>query len=522
MRPSLPPDLQGLNVRDFLEDAVRRVPDQPFVVTHDERLTYAEFDARVDRTAAAWQALGVGKGDRVAVLVENSVTFLVAWLALAKVGGILVAINTRFKVPEVRGMLEISDAQLALAGPGHAEVMTAAAAERGIRVVETTELERLADGESGAFDRPELGAGDVVSFIFTSGTTGRSKAVMQTHGNFVLTGQAYPWWLECEPGTRFYCCLPLFHVNGQAYSTMGTIGNRGTLVLAERFSASRFWDDIRTHEVNVVNYIGAMIAILTKLEPTPAERDHVLRIAYGAPKFPQDQLEAIEERFGITLVSGFGMSETTFGLVEALTDRPPGTIGKPRLHPDGRLTNEARVVDDDGQDVPDGEVGELVFRNPMTMKGYFAAPELTAQALRDGWLYTGDYARRDAQGFYTFVDRKKDIVRRRGENVSSLEVELTLGDHPAVEEAAVVGVPAELTDEEVLALVVLKPGGDASPEELAVWCEERLADYKVPRYVLVVDELPKTATQKVEKARLRADLTDRAGWYDHEAARARR
>jgi crotonobetaine/carnitine-CoA ligase len=216
------------------------------------------------------------------------------------------------------------------------------------------------------------------------------------------------------------------------------------------------------------------------------------------------------------------MSETTFGLVESLTDRPPGTIGKPRRHPDARLTNEARVVDDDGVDVPDGEVGELVFRNAMTMKGYFAAPEQTAQALRDGWLYTGDYARRDAQGYYTFVDRKKDIVRRRGENVSSLEVELTLGDHPAVEEAAVVGVPAELTDEEVLALVVLKPRGAATPEELAVWCEERLADYKVPRYVLVVDDLPKTATQKVEKARLRADLPDRAGWYDHEAARARR
>ena len=171
--------------------------------------------------------------------------------------------------------------------------------------------------------------------------------------------------------------------------------------------------------------------------------------------------------------------------------------------------------------MPDGEVGELVFRNPMTMKGYFGEPELTAQALRGGWLYTGDYARRDEDGFYTFVDRKKDIVRRRGENVSSLEVELTLGDHPAVEEAAVVGVPAELTDEEVLAFVVLKPGGAATPEELAAWCEERLADYKVPRYLHIVETLPKTATQKVEKARLRADLTGRAVWYDHEAARAR-
>ena len=152
---------------------------------------------------------------------------------------------------------------------------------------------------------------------------------MQTHGNFVLTGQAYPFWLELEPGTRFYCCLPLFHVNAQAYQTMGAIGNEGTLVLVERFSASRFWDDVRTHRVNVVNYIGAMIAILTKLEPSPAERDHELRIAYGAPKFPEEQLRAIEARFGITLVSGFGMSETTFGLVESLHGGRPAPSASP-------------------------------------------------------------------------------------------------------------------------------------------------------------------------------------------------
>ncbi len=515
--PTLPADLQGINVRDFFEDVARRLPDRPFIVTRDRSFTYGEIDERVDRTASAWRGLGVSKGDRVAFMVDNSPEFLVTFLALAKIGAILVAVNTRFKPREIATMLEISRAQLLLAGAPHVDVARRAA--DGIRVVSMDELVTLADASAREFDHPPLTADDVVSFIFTSGTTGRSKAVMQTHGNYVLTGQAYPHWLELDKGTRFYCCLPLFHVNAQAYSTMGAIGNEGTLILVERFSASRFWDDVRTHRANVVNYIGAMIAILTKLERSDAERDHELRIAYGAPKFPEGQLQAIEARFGFTLVSGFGMSETTFGLVESPHERPPGSVGKPRLHPDTRLTNEARVVDDEGNDVGPGEVGELVFRNAMTMKGYFDDPERTREAIRDGWLYTGDYGSKDANGFYYFVDRKKDIVRRRGENVSSLEVELTLMDHPAVEEAAVVGVPAELTDEEVLAFAVLHDGHTAEPAELAEWCAERLADYKVPRYLQIVEKLPKTATQKVEKVRLRTEVADPATWYDHQAAR---
>jgi len=515
--PALPPDLRGLNVRDFLEEAVRAVPDQPFVITPEGSTTFADFDDRVDRTAAAWQSLGVAKEDRIAFLVGNTPDFLVAWLALAKIGAILVAVNTRFKPPEMRAMLEIGRVKLVLADTERLAAARAAAGE--LPVVALDDLVALASGSEPAFDRLPLRADDVVSFIFTSGTTGRSKAVMQTHGNYVLTGQAYPWWLGCQPGTRFYCCLPLFHVNGQAYSTMGTIGNRGTLILAERFSASRFWDDVGAYGANVVNYIGAMIAILTKLSPTPAERNHGLRIAYGAPKFPEGQLRAIEARYGLKLISGFGMSETTFGCVESLDVRPPGTIGKPRRHPDPRLGNEVRVVDDDDRNVAPGEIGELVIRNAMMMKGYFDEPELTAETLRGGWLHTGDYATLDGDGYFSFVDRKKDIVRRRGENVSSVEVEVTLGDHPAVEEAAIVGVPAELTDEEVLAFVVLRPGQRAEPSELVAFCADRLSDYKVPRFVQIVDSFPKTATQKVEKGKLRAEVADPARWYDAEAER---
>jgi crotonobetaine/carnitine-CoA ligase len=518
--PTLPADLQRLNVRDFIEAAAAQVPDRPALVTRAGTLTYAELDRRVDLAASAWLALGVRKGDRVAFLVENSDAFVTTWLGLAKIGAVLVAINTRFNANEVRAMLEVGKPQLLVAGEPQLETARAAASGFDAAVRSIDEVLAIAEQASRSFERPPLAADDVISLIFTSGTTGRSKAVMQTHANYVLTGQAYPYWLELDEGTRFYCCLPLFHVNAQAYQTMGMIGNRGTLVLVERFSASRFWDDIRAHRVNVVNYIGAMIAILTKREPSAEERDHELRIAYGAPKFPEEQLQTIEERFGITLVSGFGMSETTFGLVESLRERRPESIGRPRLHPDDRLTNEARVVDGDGRDVPVGEVGELVLRNAMIMKGYFDDPARTGEAIRAGWLYTGDYVSRDTDGFYYYVDRKKDIVRHRGENVSSLEVELTLADHPAVEEAAVVGVPAELTDEDVLAFVVLATGQTAEPSELVEWCRDRLSAYKVPRYLQIVSELPKTPTQKVEKQRLRTEVADPYGWYDSGAERA--
>jgi crotonobetaine/carnitine-CoA ligase len=513
--PPLPETMRGLNVRDLLEGAVAEAPDAPFLVTRDERLTYAEFDARVNRAAAAWQARGVGKGDRVAFMLENSADFLVAWFGLAKIGAILVGLNTRWKTREVADALTRTAPRLALADGDHLDTVRAAAVAETLSLGEFT---AEAAGAAASFERPPLEANDPISFIFTSGTTGYPKAVQQTHGAYVLTGEAYPWWLGLERGDRIYACLPLLHVNAQAYSTMGTIGMRGSLFLVERFSATRFWDDVRSHRANAFNFIGAVIAILLKAEPGPHERDHELKVMYGAPSFPERERAAIEDRFGVRIISGFGMSETTFGLIEQpYGERRSGSMGKARLHPDPAFTNEARVVDDQGQELPPGQAGELIIRNPAIMRGYYDDPERTAEALRDGWLWTGDLAIRDADGFFFYVDRKKDIVRRRGENVSSVEVEVVLTAHPAVAEAAVVGVPSELTDEEVLALVQPLPGESPDPRELADWCRERLADFKVPRYIQLVDELPKTSTGKLQKGNLREMIVDPGAWWDAEA-----
>jgi crotonobetaine/carnitine-CoA ligase len=510
-------DLNTLNVRDFLEEAARAVPDETFLIHGQQRISYGEFNRRVDLAAAAWHQLGVRTGDRVAFMVENRPEFLQAWLGLAKVGAVLVAFNTRWQTAEVADFLQLTQPRFALVSERYRDMFQPAIpAATGLEEVLTigpdggsADLDllrstgRRPDASCGA-PHVDLNAGDVVSFISTSGTTGRPKAVMQTHGNYVLTGEGYAHWVELRRGERIYLCLPLFHINSQAYTVMGAIAARAAIVLVERFSASRFWSDMSEYGVNVFNYIGSMLAVLMKRDPSPEERDHAVRLTYGGPALPGPLRQEVEERFRLTLISGIGMSETTFGLIESLHgERRSGSLGMPRQHPDPRIVNEARVVDDEGRDVPAGEVGELILHNPVMMKGYYRDPEQTARTIRGGWLYTGDLVRKDEEGFFYFVDRKKDVIRVRGENVASAEVEQVLSEHPAVQEAAVVGIPSELTDEEVVAFVIPRRGATPGSAELIDWCVARLAAFKAPRQLWLVESLPKTETQRVEKHRLR-------------------
>ena len=502
------------DIRQFLEEAVARNVDQPFLIWQNETQTYEEFNSRVDAAANLWWEVGVRKGDRVSFMVDNSPEFLHAWLGLAKLGAVLVAINTGFRLTEASYLVAHSESRFALVDSRYAELFAQVQQEVGSlqRTFSLGATEGFEDfraytaGLQGPPPGVSLHGDDLVSLIYTSGTTGSPKGVMQTHQNYVRTGQAYPFWMGMEKGDRIYACLPLFHINSQAYSTMGAIGAEGALVLAPRFSARRFWPDIREHGVAVFNFIGAMTVILSKSEPSDTDRDNLVRVAYGVPALPHDVRTSIEERFGLSCISGFGMSETTFGLLEPMdTERRPGSMGIPRQHPDPSVPRtEARIVDSNGSDVPHRQIGELLLRNGAMMLGYFKDPERTEQALRDGWLYTGDSAWQDEDGYFYFVDRKKDIVRRRGENVSSLEVENVLNGHSDVLESAVIGVPSDLTDEDLLAFVVPRPGHTVNAAELVEWCASELALFKLPRYVETVDALPKTPTAKIEKHLLRS------------------
>ena len=287
--------------------------------------------------------------------------------------------------------------------------------------------------------------------------------------------------------------LPLFHINAPAYSVLGSVAARASLVLLPRFSASGFIDSARRHDATQFNAIGAMIEILMRQPERPDDADNPLRLAYAGPTPPEERHLEFERRFGLTMTSGYAMSETPYGTVWAHGTRPYGTLGSPRQHPVLGQVNEARVSPD----------GELELRNPAVMKGYWRMPEETAQVLgADGWLKTGDLVTENPDGTYTFVGRKKAVIRRRGENVAPAEIEEARGSHPDVDEEAVVGVPSELSEEDIKAFVVLRDGASADFDELRDWASQRLTPFKVPSQYEALDALPHTPTGRVAKHRL--------------------
>ena len=510
----------------FIEARARPRSERPFLLVDDRVVSYGELAALSRRAANGFRALGIGPGDRVCLLLPNCPEFLVSWFGLARLGAVAVPINTGFGPEEAGYILGHAEARAAIVAPelwpvleaarGRAPTLAEVVVGRGSQdpdahpwprgAVPFEQIVAAGDDDPG----PRTGD-DVATLIYTSGTTGRPKGVMQTHRAYVLTGQAFPWWLGLTEQDRLLTSLPLFHINAQAYSTMGALGAGASLVLLPRFSASRFWDDVRRYHATQANVIGAMLMILAKQPERADDADHPLRLVYSAPALPEAVRAALERRFGVRILFGYAMSESTFGTIEPLDGpRKPGSMGRPRQHPDPRIVNRLAIVDEWGDPLPPGRVGEIVMQNPAVTPGYFRDPERTAESLRPGpdgaiRLFTGDLATRDEDDFYFFVDRKKDVIRRRGENISSLEVENVLAAHPAVLEVAVIGVPSELSDEEVVAYVAPRPGATVDPHELATWCAERLARFKVPSRYELRAELPKTATQRIAKHILKAE-----------------
>jgi crotonobetaine/carnitine-CoA ligase len=318
-----------------------------------------------------------------------------------------------------------------------------------------------------------------------------------------MAGEGFPYWMELTAADRLMTSLPLFHINAPAYSVMGSLACGAGLILLPRFSASTFLDSARRHGATEFNAIGAMLEILMRQEPRPGDADTPLRLCYTGPAPARERQEEMEQRFGLRIVVGYAMSESPYGLIWPHGTRPYGTLGTPRQHPALGVVNEATVIGPDGEVLPSGETGELLLRNPVVTPGYWGMPAETAEAITaDGWLHTGDLVTRDDDGTYTFVARKKEVLRRRGENLSPAEVEEALMSHPSVLEAAVVGVPSELSEEEVKAFVVAAPGTGLDFAALRAHAATLLASYKVPRYWQAIEDLPRTPTARVAKHRL--------------------
>lgn len=504
-----------LRIASFLRRAADENPGKTFLVFQDKVFSYSQFADNVSRASRVFQDLGIGKGDKVCLLLPNCPEFLFAWLGLNQIGGIAVFINTALAPREIQYIADHSEAKALITSTASLESVAQQSASfhtlqhppipvEPSSASPTQSFREMLESGPPCFKEQHVGNEDVATFIYTSGTTGLPKAVMQTHQTYVLTGEAMPSWLGLNEGDRIFTCLPLFHINAQAYSVMGSIGARATLVLSEKFGASRFWGQIHASQATEFNLLGGMPLILLKQPVKPEERSHSVRVAYTAPALSQEDHEAFEYRFGVTLVVGYGMSEATFGCINPLdrNKRKIGSIGLPRSHP--QFGNDLRIVDDAAGELPALRTGEITLRNASVMKGYYKDPAASQRTLRDGWLFTGDLAYQDRDGFVFFAGRKKDMIRLKGENVSAYEVEAVIDEHPDVQESAVIGIPSQFTDERIVAFVTKKSQNTAVTEaDIISWCRERLASFKVPAAVEFRETLPRTSTQKVAKQVLR-------------------
>jgi carnitine-CoA ligase len=506
----------------LLAAAAERDPDGVWLRSDDtEPLTFAGAVTSVARLAQALRSAGVRRGDLVLVTARTTPPYLLCWLALTSLGAVAVTVNPRSAPAELAGITRQVTPRALITDTGLVGLVSAA----GIRdlpelgILDCDELAReAASGPDSGGLPDEARPGDVAVLIPTSGTTGRSKLVMQTHRAYAMAGEGFPFWMELTAADRLLTCLPLFHINAPAYSVMGSLACGAGLVLLPRFSAGGFLDAARRHGATEFNAIGAMLEILMRQPPRPDDADTPLRLCYTGPAPERERQLEIERRFGLRIVVGYAMSESPYGLIWARGTRPYGTLGSVRQHPVLAAINEARVVGEDGSVLGEGQTGEIELRNPVLTPGYWGMPEETAALMDDGWLRTGDLATVGGDGTFTFVARKKEVLRRRGENLSPLEVEEVLATHPAVLECAVVGVPSELSEDEVKAFIVAAAGSRLDFGELRSFAAARLAAFKVPRYWQLIDELPHTPTARVAKHRLPAG--HQPGEYDAEASDA--
>ncbi|QIB66065.1 AMP-binding protein [Kineobactrum salinum] len=501
--------------------------DDVFLYFGEQQYSYVDIHAAATRVAAGLSQLGVARGDKVAIMMGNRPEYLFCWFGLSMLGAVEVPLNTAHKGQLLAYMLNQADCgtlvieadylvQLEAVLPTLDKlrhVVVLGEPGGGLPGVAAFGWDAVVAND-GVFQAPKVLRSDPCAIMFTSGTTGPSKGAVLPQNYQLAMAEIICKMAQYTCGDRLYNALPLFHGNAQTLSTMPALISGASMVLKPRFSASDFWVDVRRYGCTEFNYIGGILAILLKADPQPDDADNPLRVLVGAGANKQ-VFEAFEERFAVRLVEGYGMSEIGAPLNTSLADRRPGSCGT--LNPGYQI----RLVDDDGDEVAADTPGELLVR-PLRphamMQEYYGMPEKTVEAWQDLWFHTGDCLQYDADGYYYFIDRKKDALRRRGENISSFEVERGVNSHPAVLESAAVAVRSELGEDEVMICVALRPGSSLTAEALVAHCEQEMAYFMVPRYVRFMQKLPKTPTERVQKYLLReAGVT--ADTFDREEAR---
>jgi crotonobetaine/carnitine-CoA ligase len=507
----------------IIADRAQRFPDEVAVSTLDREVSYAELCDSAQRVATALQSLGVAPGDRVATMLDPSLDYLAAWFGTAWAGAVDVPVNTEFKgeflqhvvresqatvlaidrrwLPRLDG-LDLPDlAHVLLVGDGDDAAVPAG-------VAATALSEALAsDPLTAPVPRQEH---DLLYVMYTSGTTGPSKGAMLSNRGAMFNARTWLDILELSEHDVGYSMFPLFHVTARSAVVTSCLWARAKIALRNGFSATRFWDDVRASGATFFAYMGAVIHLLYAAEPRPDDGDNSLRVAFGAAA-PPEIVEDFQRRFGVELLEVYGSTE--LGPTSAPT---PGKVKRGTM---GRVWPHQviEIQDEEGNALPAGVEGEICARpaEPLAMfDGYWRQPRATIEAFRNLWFHTGDRGRFDDEGYLIFTDRMKDSIRRRGENISSFELERSVQNHPDVLECAAYAVPSELTEDEVMIAVVLRPGRQVDAAELFRYCVEHIPRFAVPTYLRFVDVLPKTPSQRIQKYKLReegvtADAFDR-------------
>ncbi len=515
-------------VPSFLHARVSRVPQASALRYGTREYTYTELAAASDALARALAASGVSQGSRVAVVAPNSDLTVLVFLATAKLGAVFAPMNINLTDTELAYLL------------GHTKpgvVFTEAAAASRVRQrLNTLDLPATVmvfdeivastcdvDGVVSALTRragtnplperePDPGAPLVI--VYTSGTTGFPKGVVHTHRNYVFAAEAFVERMYLQPHERLLTVLPFFHINALFYSLGGALAAGACVIVSDGFSASRFWEMAVETGATEFNIIAAVGGILAKRPREEFRADHRITKVYGGPITPD--VEALFRRdFGIpNLIEGYGMSEIPGACNNPYRGRQiVGSFGLPAQHPRIGTFVQTRVVDDDGQEVGVNMPGELEVKTPIVFKEYLHDPQQTNDAFHDGWFKTGDLVRLDADGYHYFIARKKDIIRVRGENIAGAELDRVLGLHPAVQEAATIGVPADVGEEEILAVLIARDA-EVPFQEIAEWARGQLAAIKIPRYWVWTDSLPHTPSHRVAKHLLKRQPELRARAFD--------
>jgi long-chain acyl-CoA synthetase len=507
------------NLQQLLAQRVAESPDKNFLLSEVDgrQFTYTGFARAVDRAARLLASHGVGRGDVVSLLMPNSAEYIIGYFACWKLGAIAGPINSLLKAQEISFVLSDSETRTLLVHPDFLATINSLRGDLpGLREVVTFENEAAATSEfadksaaeSTNLSWPDQAPSSVdheseAIIIYTSGTTGKPKGCLLTHGNLISNARQISQWLGFTEADRLLTIMPLFHMNAVSVTTMAALYAGGSTVVSPKFSASRFWQIISDYQITSFGSVATMLSMLLTTYPDGVPKglhtDQLRFAMCGSAPVPAEVMKRFEETFNCLVIEGYGLSESTCRSTFNPPDerRRPGSCGKP-------IGNEMKIVDEQDREVANGELGEIVLRGENILKGYYRNPEATAEAFRGGWFHTGDVGYCDDEGYFYIVDRKSDMIIRGGENIYPREIDEVLYQHPAVAAAATIGVPDQLYGEEVAAFVVPREGSEATEEEVIAFCRARLADYKCPKTIRFVKEIPKGPTGKLLKRELRA------------------